>query len=50
MKLIRLIDPAAMIQVAFERLGTLRCRFAEPTGKLLPSRWSVRPPMQKYHV
>jgi 2-keto-4-pentenoate hydratase/2-oxohepta-3-ene-1,7-dioic acid hydratase in catechol pathway len=44
------IDPGAEIQVTFERLGTLRCRFAEPTGKLLPSRWPVRPPMQKYHV
>jgi 2-keto-4-pentenoate hydratase/2-oxohepta-3-ene-1,7-dioic acid hydratase in catechol pathway len=44
------IDPGAEIQIAFERLGTLRCRFAEPTGKLLPSRWPVRPPMQKYHV
>jgi hypothetical protein len=29
---------------------TLRCRFAEPAGKLLPSRWPVRPPMQKYHM
>ncbi|MFO7708448.1 MAG: fumarylacetoacetate hydrolase family protein [Desulfobacterales bacterium] len=44
------IDPGAEIQVTFERLGTLRCRFAEPTGKLLPSRWPVRPQMQKYHV
>jgi 2-keto-4-pentenoate hydratase/2-oxohepta-3-ene-1,7-dioic acid hydratase in catechol pathway len=44
------IDPDAEIQVTFERLGTLRCRFAEPTGKLLPSRWPVRPQMQKYHV
>jgi len=49
MKLIRFIDPGAEIQVAFERLGTLRCRFAAPTGKLLPSRWPVRPQMQKYH-
>jgi 2-keto-4-pentenoate hydratase/2-oxohepta-3-ene-1,7-dioic acid hydratase in catechol pathway len=44
------IDPGAEIQVTFERLGTLRCGFAEPTGKLLPSRWPVRPQMQKYHV
>ena len=28
---------------------TLRCRFAEPTGKLLPSRWPVRESLQKYH-
>jgi 2-keto-4-pentenoate hydratase/2-oxohepta-3-ene-1,7-dioic acid hydratase in catechol pathway len=44
------IDPGAEIQITFERLGTLRCRFAEPTGKLLPSRWPVRPQIQKYHV
>jgi hypothetical protein len=31
-------------------LGTLRRRFAEPTGKLLPSRWPLRPALQKYHV
>ena len=35
------IDPGAEIEITFERLGTLRCRFAEPTGKLLPSRWPV---------
>ena len=44
------IDPGADIEISFERLGTLRCRFAEPTGRLLPSRWPVRPPMQKYHA
>jgi hypothetical protein len=33
MKLIRFIDPGAEIQITFERLGTLRCRFAEPTGE-----------------
>ncbi|HVQ01445.1 MAG TPA: fumarylacetoacetate hydrolase family protein [Candidatus Thermoplasmatota archaeon] len=43
------IDPGAEIQVTFERLGTLRCRFAEPMGKLLPSRWPVRDPLKKYH-
>jgi len=32
------IDPGAEIQITFERLGSLRCRFAEPAGKLLPSR------------
>jgi len=42
------IDPGAGIQITFERLGTLRCRFAEPTGKLLPSRWPVRETLQKY--
>jgi 2-keto-4-pentenoate hydratase/2-oxohepta-3-ene-1,7-dioic acid hydratase in catechol pathway len=44
------IDPGADIQISIERLGTLRCRFAEPAGKLLPSRWPVRPQMQKYHA
>jgi 2-keto-4-pentenoate hydratase/2-oxohepta-3-ene-1,7-dioic acid hydratase in catechol pathway len=43
------IDPGAEIQISFELLGTLRCRFAEPTGKLLPSRWPVRERLQKYH-
>lgn len=43
------IDPGADIEITFERLGTLRCRFAEPTGRLLPSRWPVREPLQKYH-
>jgi 2-keto-4-pentenoate hydratase/2-oxohepta-3-ene-1,7-dioic acid hydratase in catechol pathway len=43
------IDPGADIQITFEKLGTLHCRFAEPTGKLLPSRWPVREPLQKYH-
>jgi len=42
------IDPGAEIKITFERLGTLRCRFAEPTGRLLPSRWPVRDPMKKY--
>ena len=44
------LDPGAEIEITFERLGTLRCRFAEPTGKLLPSRWPVREPLQKYHL
>jgi 2-keto-4-pentenoate hydratase/2-oxohepta-3-ene-1,7-dioic acid hydratase in catechol pathway len=43
------VDPGAEIQIAFERLGTLRCRFAEPAGRLLPSRWPVREPLQRYH-
>jgi 2-keto-4-pentenoate hydratase/2-oxohepta-3-ene-1,7-dioic acid hydratase in catechol pathway len=44
------IDPGAEIQITFERLGTLRCRFAEPAGKLLPSRWPLRPALQKFHA
>jgi 2-keto-4-pentenoate hydratase/2-oxohepta-3-ene-1,7-dioic acid hydratase in catechol pathway len=43
------IDPGDEIQITFERLGTIHCRFAEPTGKLLPSRWPVREPLKKYH-
>jgi 2-keto-4-pentenoate hydratase/2-oxohepta-3-ene-1,7-dioic acid hydratase in catechol pathway len=43
------IDPGAEIEITFERLGTLRCRFAEPVVKLLPSRWPVREPLRKYH-
>jgi len=42
------IDPGTEIRIILERLGTLRCRFAEPTGRLLPSRWQVRKPLQKY--
>ena len=42
------IDPGAEIQISFERLGTLHCRFAKPNGKLLPSRWPVRESMKKY--
>jgi len=43
------LDPGAEIQIMFERIGTLHCSFAEPTGTLLPSRWPVREPLQKYH-
>jgi len=43
------IDPGAEIEIRFERLGTLRCRFAEPADKLLPSRWPLRPALQKFH-
>ncbi len=44
------IDPGAEIEITFERLGTLRCRFAEPSAQLLPSRWPVREPLRKYHM
>jgi hypothetical protein len=43
------LDPGAEIEITFDRLGTLHCRFAEPVGKLLPSRWPVRESLQKYH-
>jgi 2-keto-4-pentenoate hydratase/2-oxohepta-3-ene-1,7-dioic acid hydratase in catechol pathway len=43
------IDPGANIEISIERLGTLRCRFAEPRGRLVPSRWPLRPALQKFH-
>lgn len=43
------LDPGAEIAITFERLGTLRCRFAKPTGRLLPSRWPIRTSLQQYH-
>jgi 2-keto-4-pentenoate hydratase/2-oxohepta-3-ene-1,7-dioic acid hydratase in catechol pathway len=42
------IDPGAEIQITFERLGTIHCRFGEPTGKAV-SRWPLREPLKKYH-
>lgn len=44
------IDPGAEIEIRFERLGSLRCRFAEPAHRLLPSRWPLRPALQKFHL
>ncbi len=43
------IDPGSEIKITFERLGTLCCRFEEPKGKLLPSRWPLREALKKYH-
>ena len=43
------VDPGAEIEISFERLGTVRCRFAEPVRKLLPSRWPLRPALKKFH-
>lgn len=43
------IDPGADIEISFERLGSLRCRFAEPARRLLPSRWPLRPALQRFH-
>lgn len=43
------IDPGAAIAITFARLGTLRCRFAEPQDRLLPSRWPLRPALERYH-
>jgi 2-keto-4-pentenoate hydratase/2-oxohepta-3-ene-1,7-dioic acid hydratase in catechol pathway len=44
------IDPGARIAISFERLGTLRCSFAQPTRKLLPSRWPLRAALEKFHA
>lgn len=44
------LDPGADIEISFERLGTLRCRFAEPTRQLLPSRWPLRKTLEIYHT
>jgi 2-keto-4-pentenoate hydratase/2-oxohepta-3-ene-1,7-dioic acid hydratase in catechol pathway len=43
------IDPGSEIDISFERLGTLRCRFAEPSGRLMPSRWPIREPLRRFH-
>jgi 2-keto-4-pentenoate hydratase/2-oxohepta-3-ene-1,7-dioic acid hydratase in catechol pathway len=43
------VDPGAEIEIGIERLGSLHCRFAEPARKLLPSRWPLRPAVEKFH-
>jgi 2-keto-4-pentenoate hydratase/2-oxohepta-3-ene-1,7-dioic acid hydratase in catechol pathway len=43
------VDPGAAIEIRFDRLGSLRCRFAEPARKLRPSRWPLRPALQSFH-
>jgi 2-keto-4-pentenoate hydratase/2-oxohepta-3-ene-1,7-dioic acid hydratase in catechol pathway len=43
------VDPGAEIAIRFSRLGTLRCRLAEPDGRLLPSRWPLRAALERYH-
>ena len=42
------LDPGDAIEISIERLGTLRCRFAEPKVNLGPSRWPIRASLQKY--
>ena len=44
------IDPGADVEINFARLGTLRCRLAEPAHRLLPSRWPLRPALARYHA
>ncbi len=43
------IDPGSEIEISIERLGALRCRFAEPAGRPMPSRWPLRESLKKYH-
>ena len=42
------LDPGDRVEINFQRLGTLRCRFGEPQSRLEPSRWPVRPSLKKY--
>lgn len=42
------LDPNSSISIHFERLGSLHCRFAEPAGRLLPSRWPLRASLEKF--
>lgn len=42
------LDPGDGIDIRFQRLGTLHCQFAEPENKLDPSRWPIRPGLQRY--
>jgi len=43
------IDPGSEIEMSFEQLGTLRCRFAETARRLLPSPWPLRLAQQSCH-
>ena len=42
------LDSGDAIEISFERLGSLRCRFAEPQANLCSSRWPVRALLKKY--
>ena len=44
------LDPGDEIEIRFDHLGTLRCKFAQPQSRLMPSRWPVRPSLQKYYT
>ena len=44
------LDPGANISISIENMGTLQCSFAEPTQKLLPSRWPLRPALMKFTI
>jgi len=42
------LNPGDAIEISFERLGSLRCRFAEPEANLCPGRWPVRASLKEY--
>ena len=42
------LDPGDRVEINFQHLGTLRCRFGEPQSTLGPNRWPVRPTLKKY--
>jgi len=44
------LDPGANISISIQGMGTLQCSFAEPTQKLLPSRWPLRPALVKFTI
>lgn len=43
------LNPGDEVEIKFERLGSLRCRFGTPSEPLLPSRWPVRPELEPHH-
>ena len=43
------LNPGDRIEIAFEKLGTLHCRFGTPSVSLRPSRWPIRAALRKYH-
>jgi len=42
------LDPGDQIEITFEKLGTLHCKFGIPAADSLPSRWPIRPALRKY--
>ena len=42
------LDPGDLIEIAFEKLGVLHCRFGAPSANLLSSRWPIRAALRKY--
>jgi 2-keto-4-pentenoate hydratase/2-oxohepta-3-ene-1,7-dioic acid hydratase in catechol pathway len=42
------LDPGDTIEISIGGLGSLHCQFAEPQSNLLPTRWPLRAPLQKY--